>query len=113
MLPGLSLYRYNSISKASLPTAPRLAIHCFIMCLLAFTVPDDEGTAPLIHDYRVRVLLPCYKESADMVQATVQALLGAALPPGCTRIVYMCDDGKDPVKQVIMVCVGWGLVRHN
>lgn len=27
------------------------------------------------------------------------ALLEAELPEGCTRTIYMCDDGKDPLKR--------------
>ena len=63
-------------------------------------VPDDKGTQPLLADYHVRVLLPCYREDLELVQATVVAAMAAALPPGCKRTVYLCDDGRDPAKQV-------------
>lgn len=100
--------------------------------------------SPLLHDYHVRVLLPCYRETPEMVRdgtcqappvmhpcpayvqvgsetavaaalsakppltcgpllqirTTAQAVLAAHLPPGCRRTVYVCDDGKDPVKRV-------------
>ena len=26
-------------------------------------------------------------------------LLEAVLPENCTRTIYMCDDGKDPIKR--------------
>lgn len=29
-----------------------------------------------------------------MVSATVEAIMGADLPPGVTRTLYLCDDGK-------------------
>lgn len=104
---------------------------------------DDKGMSPLLHDYHVRVLLPCYRETPEMVRSgtckappvmrlcpayvlvgsetvsaprsakaplkctllpqirtTAQAVLAAHLPPGCRRTVYVCDDGKDPVKRV-------------
>ena len=29
---------------------------------------DDKGMSPLLHDYHVRVLLPCYRETPEMVR---------------------------------------------
>lgn len=29
----------------------------------------------------------------------MMALREAELPEGCTRTIYMCDDGKDPLKR--------------
>ena len=49
--------------------------------------------------YHVRVFIPCYKESLEIVQRTVLAALDAELPGGCERTVYLCDDGKDPEKR--------------
>ena len=49
--------------------------------------------------YHIRVMIPCYKEDLDIVQRTVLAALGADLPAGCERTVYLCDDGKDPGKR--------------
>ncbi len=43
--------------------------------------------------YHVRVLIPCYKESAKLVHATLVGALKATLPPGVQRSVYLCDDG--------------------
>jgi hypothetical protein len=34
------------------------------------------------------------------IRTTAQAVLAAHVPPGCRRTVYVCDDGKDPVKRV-------------
>lgn len=124
---------------------------------------DDKGMTPLIVDFHIRVLLPCYRETPEMVRSstsrrsirictraeqsavhwgsgqavhpacmpihtcknrqlatevshirpqirtTVQAVLAAHIPPGCRRTVYVCDDGKDPVKRVR--CVS-SLLRH-
>lgn len=33
------------------------------------------------------------------LQLTIMALREAELPEGCTRTIYMCDDGKDPLKR--------------
>jgi len=55
------------------------------------------------------------QESMDVICGTVSAALGAAVPPGVTRTVYLCDDGKDPKKKEYIAglgaaakCVGWG-----
>ena len=117
-------------------------------------VSDDKGMTPLIHDYHVRVLLPCYRETPEMVRSsicktpqvttpemhrccweaiaswtpstaqplltcalllqirtTAQAVLSAHLPPGCRRTVYVCDDGKDPVKRVGHLCCAISSLR--
>ena len=34
-----------------------------------------------------------YKEPLSIVAATVDAALGADLPPGAERVLYLCDDG--------------------
>jgi len=49
--------------------------------------------------YHVRVLIPCYKEDADIVEKTMVAIRTAVLPPGCQRTIYVCDDGKDRQKR--------------
>ena len=46
----------------------------------------------------VRVLIPCYTESLEIVQQTVLAAANADLPPLACRTVYLLDDGKDPTK---------------
>ena len=33
------------------------------------------------------------------MQLTIMGLLEAALPENCKRTIYMCDDGKDPLKR--------------
>ena len=49
--------------------------------------------------YHIRVLVPAYKESAELVIRTMSAAHDALLPAGCTRTLYLCDDGKDPQKR--------------
>ena len=62
---------------------------------------DKENPGlPLVNNaYHLRVLVPCYKESLELVQRTVTAALDAVLPANCYRTVYLCDDGKDPQKR--------------
>lgn len=60
-------------------------------------------TAPSLqtkHRFTVRVLVPCYAEPLSVVSATVTAAMVADLPPGVSRELYLCDDGKDPTKRV-------------
>eukprot|EP00878_Enallax_costatus_P000276 GHUV01000347.1.p1 GENE.GHUV01000347.1~~GHUV01000347.1.p1 ORF type:complete len:1266 (+),score=343.56 GHUV01000347.1:286-4083(+) len=49
--------------------------------------------------FHVRVLIPCYKESCELVKLTVLGALKAPLPKDTLRTVYLCDDGKDPTKE--------------
>lgn len=51
------------------------------------------------YPYHVRVLVPCYKESLDILRRTIMAAYDADLPEGCSRTIYLCDDGKDPKKR--------------
>lgn len=44
-------------------------------------------------------MIPCYKESLGTLTATVTAAMQADLPPGVTRELYLCDDGKDREKR--------------
>jgi Glycosyltransferase like family 2 len=39
-------------------------------------------------------------------QATINAAREAALPEGCSRTIYMCDDGKDPAKREWVASLG-------
>lgn len=48
--------------------------------------------------YHVRVMVPCYKEELEIIRRTLMAAYDAALPEGCNRTIYLCDDGKDPQK---------------
>jgi endoglucanase len=61
--------------------------------------PDNPGLVLVDHPYHVRVLVPVYKESLEIVTKTISAALSAALPAGCGRTVYLCDDGRDPAKR--------------
>jgi len=56
--------------------------------------------------YHLRVCIPCYKEPLELLQQTVLGTLGAVLPRGCRRTVYLCDDGKDPLKRQWYVPLG-------
>ena len=61
------------------------------------TIPDDPNNPglPLVNaNYHLRVLIPCYKESLELIQRTVTAALDAVLPVNCYRTVYLCDDGR-------------------
>lgn len=60
--------------------------------------------------YHVRVLVPCYKESFEIVARTCTAAHNAALPYGCRVTVYLCDDGKDPLKRKWCLSQGPGYV---
>ncbi|KAK9828913.1 hypothetical protein WJX72_002766 [[Myrmecia] bisecta] len=60
---------------------------------------DNPGLTKSEHPYHVRVLVPCYKESLEIVGRTIQAAYNAALPEGCARTIYLLDDGKDAQKR--------------
>uniref|UniRef100_A0A383V9F4 Glycosyltransferase 2-like domain-containing protein n=1 Tax=Tetradesmus obliquus TaxID=3088 RepID=A0A383V9F4_TETOB len=62
-------------------------------------LPADDGFTEPDKKFTVRVLVPCYKESLGTVSATVAAAMEVALPPGVTRELYLCDDGKDAEKR--------------
>ncbi|KIY99598.1 hypothetical protein MNEG_8360 [Monoraphidium neglectum] len=51
--------------------------------------PDLDNLA-----FHVRVLVPCYKESVELVKITVLGAVKAPLPRNTLRTVYLCDDGK-------------------
>jgi len=41
-----------------------------------------------------------------VITNTVTAALAAEVPPGVTRILYLCDDGKDPAKREFIASLG-------
>jgi hypothetical protein len=45
------------------------------------------------------------QEPLGVIRATLEAVLDAALPPGCSMNVYLCDDGADPVKRAYVAGV--------
>jgi cellulose synthase/poly-beta-1,6-N-acetylglucosamine synthase-like glycosyltransferase len=51
-------------------------------------------------------MIPCYKEDLEIVQKTVLAAWDATLPRGCHRTIYLCDDGKDPLKRDWVASLG-------
>ncbi len=57
----------------------------------------QAGTPPC-PAYNIRVLIPCYTESLDIVATVVLAAADALLPGKCRRTVYLLDDGKDRAK---------------
>jgi endoglucanase len=61
--------------------------------------PTSPGRTRVKNPYHVRVLVPCYKESLDILRRTIMAAYDADLPAGCSRTIYLCDDGKDPKKR--------------
>ena len=64
------------------------------------TVDEATGLPCVSQAYHVRVLVPCYKESLDILRRTVVAARDAPLPLGCAgKTVYLCDDGRDPKKR--------------
>ncbi len=65
---------------------------------IALTSCPDTHTQVRL-PYHVRVLVPCYKESLEILRRTIMAAYDAQLPEGCSRTIYLCDDGKDPKKR--------------
>jgi cellulose synthase/poly-beta-1,6-N-acetylglucosamine synthase-like glycosyltransferase len=65
--------------------------------------PDLDNLA-----FHVRVLVPCYKESVDLVRLTVLGAVKAPLPRNTLRTVYLCDDGKVG-RRPLWTVLGWGL----
>ena len=61
--------------------------------------PSSPGKPFTRHPYHVRVLVPCYKESLDILRRTVMAAYDADLPEGCESTIYLLDDGKDSKKR--------------
>jgi hypothetical protein len=53
-----------------------------------------------------RPLGPHPQEGMEVITATVRAALAAHVPPGVTRTVYLCDDGKDPQKAAFIASLG-------
>jgi hypothetical protein len=45
------------------------------------------------------------QEPLGVLRATLEAVLDATMPAGCTRTVYLCDDGADPEKQTFVAGV--------
>jgi hypothetical protein len=74
--------------------------------------PTEDGTLtgrPRVGaPYHARVLVPCYKESLDIVAKTLEAALAAELPAGCARTVYLLDDGKQRDKRKWCAAAGPG-----
>jgi len=46
----------------------------------------------------------------ECIQLTIQAATAAPLPFGCSKTIYLCDDGKDREKQEWMKSLGHGYV---
>lgn len=67
---------------------------------LAYETKEEGMQRAVKEPYHVRVLVPCYKEPLEILQQTLMGALSAALPKGCRRTVYLCDDGKDQDKRL-------------
>ncbi|DBA65793.1 TPA: hypothetical protein ACH3X2_002830 [Trebouxia sp. C0005] len=61
--------------------------------------PESPGKPKVRLPYHVRVCVPCYKEDLEILRRTILAAYDAVLPAGCSRTIYLCDDGKDPRKR--------------
>ena len=59
----------------------------------------DAAHTQALHPYHIRVLIPTYKETLEIVAKTVHAAYNAPLPSSCLRTIYVCDDGKDASKR--------------
>jgi hypothetical protein len=51
-------------------------------------------------------IMASLQEPLSTIKATVGAAITAELPPGCSRVVYLCDDGKDPAKETYIKSLG-------
>ncbi len=87
-----------SLAKGIQSQRFRLGLNlCFVD--LKLRLPPCRSTQPVpAQPYVVRVLVPCYTESLEIVQKTVLAAANADLPPLACRTVYLLDDGKDVSK---------------
>ena len=56
--------------------------------------PTNPGNVRTRFPYHIRVCVPCYKESLEILRRTIMAAYDATLPNGCARTIYLCDDGK-------------------
>jgi hypothetical protein len=54
------------------------------------------------YDFHVQILVPCCTEPLDCVQETLLAAIAARLPRGCTKALWLCDDGADPAKRAFV-----------
>jgi len=64
------------------------------------TGPERSGDCyQFRRNYTVRVMVPCYKESLEIVQRTIIAALRAERPVGTRVVIYLCDDGGDVKKK--------------
>lgn len=81
------------------------AVFLYAMCIVVKPLDENARRDPTKappkckYRYHVRVVVPCYSESLAILQRTVMAAYNATLPAGCTRTVYLCDDGKDQKKR--------------
>lgn len=89
-LLGATTVLLYGVNLLLLPAAPSTAAE----------TDEASGLPRVACAYHVRVLVPCYKESLDILRRTVVAARDAPLPLGCAgKTVYLCDDGRDPKKR--------------
>ena len=66
--------------------------------------PASPGNVRTRFPYHVRVCVPCYKESLEILRRTIMAAYDATLPAGCARTIYLCDDGKASLQPPCFCC---------
>lgn len=83
----------NSVDLKRIPNA---LISPYFMHSAHARVPPDYCNYP-----SVGVFIPCYNEQVDLITDTLVAALSIDYPPQLLT-VYLCDDGKDPLKRGVV-----------
>lgn len=90
--------RHSAVLRESLPEASAyygtVAVASYIagnICLQGWIYPRRR---------QLELCMPCrLQESLECIKATVGAALAADMPPSCSKVIYLCDDGKDKAKE--------------
>jgi hypothetical protein len=68
---------------------------------------DSQPTHAHAHTLSLTHARPTRRqESLEVITNTVTAALAAEVPPGVTRTLYLCDDGKDAAKRAFIATLG-------
>ncbi|KAG1680163.1 hypothetical protein FOA52_000276 [Chlamydomonas sp. UWO 241] len=62
--------------------------------------------------FNVHVLVPCYKEPLEIIVNTIIAALGAPMPHGGRRTIYLLDDGNSPEKRAFIASLRNPTVKY-
>ncbi|KAG1680162.1 hypothetical protein FOA52_000275 [Chlamydomonas sp. UWO 241] len=62
--------------------------------------------------FNVHVLVPCYKEALEIIVNTINATLGAPMPHGGRRTIYLLDDGNSPEKRAFIASLRNPTVKY-